>query len=157
MRSLFSLLLILCCSISLNAQVVQSGANINRASDPNLQLAKALKTSGTVTLAVGVPCLAVGVASLLYANLLPNPVSGYTTSMAQAEAQGRTYITTEEYNAKLRSFNSKTHVAEVAGYVMTPAGIALTITGIPLYIAGNKMLKVNLQVSGNGAGVAINF
>jgi len=145
-------------SLSSIVKIEEDSEILNRyMQNQNVAIGKALKTTGTVSLAVGVPTLAGGLAALLYANLLPNPVAGYTTSKLQAQTDGSTYITMDEYNAKVKDFNRKTQAAEIAGYIMTPLGGALTIVGIPLYVTGNKMLKLNVQVSGEGAGVAINF
>lgn len=145
--------------LSLNAQVVAIDTVASRrASCPNQMIGEALKTTGTVSLAVGVPCLAAGVASLMYANFLPNPVANCTTSAQLATAgSGLKLITVEEYNNKVKDFTQKTHAAEMAGYILTPLGGALTIIGIPLYVKGNKMLQLNIQYTGNGAGVAVNF
>lgn len=120
-------------------------------------ITEALKTTGTVSLAVGVPCLAAGMASLMYANFLPNPMDKYTTSKIVAQEGNAIYVTTEEYNNKMANFSKQTHAAEVAGYILTPLGGALTIVGIPLYVKGEKMMQVDLQYTGNGAGVSFKF
>ncbi len=92
-------------------------------------LADALKTSGTVTLSVGVPCLAAGIGCLLYANLLPSATEGFTTSKAAAaESENLTYITVEEYIRKMEGYNGKVQFASTAGYILTPLGGALTLT-----------------------------
>lgn len=157
MRKILSLLLLSGLALSMNAQVVDT-KNDPSASDPNQVIGEALKTTGTVSLAVGVPCLAAGIASLMYANFLPNPVANCTTSSHLATAgSGLELVTVEEYNNKVRVFTNKTHAAEIAGYILTPLGGALTIVGIPLYVKGNKILQMDVQYTGNGAGVAIKF
>ncbi|MCQ2342991.1 MAG: hypothetical protein MJZ75_05845 [Paludibacteraceae bacterium] len=157
-RKLLSLFLLGTLALSMNAQVVAVDSTATqRASDPNQVIGEAMKTTGTVSLAVGVPCLAAGLASLMYANFLPNPVANCTTSSQLATDKGLELISVEEYNNQVRDFSKKTHAAEVAGYILTPLGGALTIVGIPLYVKGNKMLQLDVQYTGNGAGVAVNF
>lgn len=158
-RKLLSFVLLGCLALSMQAQVVAVDSTaIQRASDPNQVIGEAMKTTGTVSLAVGVPCLAAGLASLMYANFLPNPVDNCTTNPQAAIAdKGLELISVEEYNNQVRDFSKKTHAAEVAGYILTPLGGALTIVGIPLYVKGNKMLQINVQYTSNGAGVALNF
>lgn len=116
-----------------------------------------MKTTGTASLAVGVPCLAAGMACLMYANFVPNPMANYTTNQTRANADNRLqYISLDEYRTKAEAFTASTHAAEVAGYILTPMGGALTVVGIPLYIKGNKM-TMSVNYTGNGAGIALNF
>jgi hypothetical protein len=92
------------------------------------------------------------------ANFLPNPMVGYTTSATKANAnKDLQLISVEEYNTKLREYTDLTHALEMTGYILTPMGAALTIVGIPLYVHGKKMLQLDIQYTGNGAGVALNF
>ena len=128
------------------------------AENQNKAIAKALQTSGIITMSVGLPCVVAGVASLLYAELLPNPVSGYTTSETLAkEKPGLNYMSANEYINKLQDYNGKVQAAHSAGYLLTGAGAALTIVGIPLYSYGKHMMTLNVNYTGNGAGLALKF
>lgn len=156
MKRFFSAFLLVCVTLSMNAQQAPS-APACRAADPNQVVGEALKTTGTVSLSVGVPCLAAGMACLMYANFAPNPMDGYTTSQSKAAADSHLqYISLDEYQSKAQKFTSRTHAAEVAGYILMPMGGALTVIGIPLYIRGNQ-LTVQVLYIGNGAGLALNF
>ena len=128
------------------------------ADNQNKQIGKALKTTGTISMAIGVPCVAAGLASVLYANLLPNPTSGYTTSQTLAnQNHGLQYMSAETYIDKLEEYNGKVRAANNAGYIMLGAGSALTIVGIPLYCYGNHLMQLTVNYTGNGAGLSVNF
>lgn len=147
--------MLLAATMTVSAQSVDPYAGAQRAADPNADLAKVLKTTGTVSLSVGVPCLAVGLGCLMYANFLPNPVANWTTSATKATAgSDLRLVSADEYNAAASAFTVKTHAAELAGYVLTPMGGALTVIGIPLYVSG---MKLNVNYTGNGVGLALNF
>ena len=128
------------------------------AENQNKAIGKALKTTGIVSMAVGVPCVAAGIASLLYAELLPNPTSGYTTSQTLAKQDATMeYMNASEYISKLQGYNVKVHAAQNAGYLLSGAGAALTIVGIPLYCYGKHLMTLNVTYTGNGAGISLNF
>lgn len=156
MRKTLILLLLAGMVASISAQTV-APVNQERASNPNQVVGQALQTTGVVSLSVGVPCLAAGMACLMYANFVPNPMEGYTTNQSKADADRHLqYITMEEYKEKAQSFTASTHAAEVAGYILMPMGGALTVVGIPLYVKGHRM-TLNVNYTGNGAGIALNF
>mgnify|MGYP004652768911 FL=1 len=156
MKKFLSALLLVSLAASMNAQTVSSSRS-KRAANPNQVVGEAMKTTGTVSLAVGVPCLAAGMACLMYANFVPNPMANYTTNQTRANADNRLqYISLDEYRTKAEAFTASTHAAEVAGYILTPMGGALTVVGIPLYIKGSKM-TISVNYTGNGAGLALNF
>lgn len=154
MRKILIMLLLAALSASLSAQSV-APVNSDRASNPNQVVGEALKTTGTVSLSVGVPCLAAGMACLMYANFVPNPLAGYTTNPANTDSRLQ-YLSLDDYRSKAEAFTASTHAAEVAGYILMPMGGALTVVGIPLYIKGNK-LTMNVNYTGNGASIAFNF
>ena len=157
MKKLISLLLALALALSLSAQKVQENSS-KWAGDPNVELGKAIKNTGVISISVGVPCVAAGLASLLYANLLSNPTNGYTTSQTLADKNPNLqYMSAEMYISKLEEYNGKVKAANNAGYIMIGAGSALTIVGIPLYCYGNHLLKLTVNYTGNGAGLSINF
>lgn len=156
MKKFLSALLLVCLAASMHAQTVSSSRS-KRAANPNQVVGEAMKTTGTVSLAVGVPCLAAGMACLMYANFVPNPMANYTTNQTRANADNRLqYLSLDEYRSKAEAFTASTHAAEVAGYILMPMGGALTVVGIPLYIKGNK-LTMSVNYTGNGAGLALNF
>ena len=149
MRKLLSLLLVAVLAISMSAQT--------QAADPNVSVGQAIKNTGIISISVGAPCVVAGVASLLYASLLPNPTTGYTTSQSlAAERDDLQYMSASEYIGKLEEYNGKVHAANNAGYLLVGSGAALTIIGIPLYCYGKKM-TLNVNYTGNGAGLALNF
>ena len=57
----------------------------------------------------------------------------------------------------LANYYDKKNAANTAGYILTPMGGALTIIGVPLYLYGKKMMQVNINYTGNGAGVSATF
>lgn len=157
MKKLFSLLLALTVAMSMSAQKAQNKSS-QRAANPNVELGKALKNTGVISMSVGVPCVAAGIASLVYANMLPNPTAGYTTSQSLANQNPNLqYMSVSEYVAKLEDYNGKVHAANNAGYLLTGAGAALTIVGIPLYCYGKHIMTLKVNYTGNGAGLALNF
>jgi len=157
MRKILCLLLAVGMAFSMSAQKV-ANPEPERAADPNVELGKALKNTGVISMSIGVPCVAAGLASLFYAELLPNPTNGYTTSKSLAEqSDALQYITTSEYVGKMEDYNGKVHAARNAGYLLTGAGTALTIVGIPLYCYGKHIMTLNVNYTGNGAGLALNF
>lgn len=156
MKKIFSLLLALTVALSISAQKAQNGSS-KRAANPNVELGKALKNTGVISMSVGIPCVAAGIASLVYANMLPNPTAGYTTSQSLANQNPNLqYMSVDDYVTKLGEYNGKVQAANCAGYLLTGAGAALTIVGIPLYIYG-KQMTLNVNYTGNGAGLALNF
>ena len=157
MRKIVSLLMAIGITMSMSAQIVAQQPS-NQAANPNVELGKALKNTGIISMSVGAPCLAAGLASLLYAELLPNPTGGYTTSQnLAAQDPNLQYMSTNEYIAKLQDYNGKVHAAHNAGYLLTGAGAALTIVGIPLYCYGKRIMTMEVNYTGNGAGLAIKF
>lgn len=156
MKKILSLLLLLAVTISMNAQQVEAQPS-ERAANPNEVVGKSLLKTGAVSIGIGVPCLAVGIGCLAYANMMADPTKGYTTSQAVANQYAdRTYITTEEYVAKLTDYYHTKSIFNTAGYILTPMGASLTIVGIPLYVQGKK-LKLDVNYTGNGAGVRVTF
>lgn len=128
------------------------------ADNQNKAIGEALKTTGIITMSIGSASVAAGLVCLLYANLLPNPTSGYTTSKElAAQSDALQYMSANEYIAKLEDYNGKVRAANTAGYLFTGAGAALTIVGIPLYCYGNHLMKLQVTYTGNGAGLTINF
>ena len=158
MKKGLSLLLAISIAASVSAQKVVAQQSSDRAANPNVELGKALKNTGIVSLSVGVPCVVAGVASLLYAELLPNPTAGYTTSQALADQyKDLEYMSVKEYVSKLETYNGQVRAASNAGYLFTGAGAALTIVGIPLYCYGQRLMTLEFNYTGNGAGVTLNF
>ena len=112
------------------------------ANKPNYLLAKAIKTSGSVALGIGVPCLAAGLLTCIAGNVGPqNLVSNYAGYTAQ------TLVDKEETYAKCIE----------ASYYLFGAGAAMTIVGIPLYVSGKKIMELDINYTGNGAGFTMKF
>ena len=157
MKNIISLLLAIGFAMNLSAQVVQTDS-ISRAANPNEEIGKALKNSGLISMSVGIPCVVAGVATLLYSEFMPNPTAGYTTSQTMAsQYKDLQYMSASEYIAKLEDYNGKKRAASNAGYILTGAGASLTIIGVPLYCYGKHIMTLNVQYTGNGAGLALNF
>lgn len=157
MRKILTLLLAIGFAMSMNAQMAQS-SNAGQPSDPNVEIGKALQTTGAISMSVGIPCVVAGVASLLYAEFLPNPTAGYTTSQSLADQyKDLEYMSARGYIAKLEEYNGKVRAANNAGLILTSTGAALTIIGVPLYCYGKRIMTLNVNYTGNGAGLALNF
>ena len=157
MRKVISLLLALSLALSMSAQKAASHST-KRAANPNVELGKALENTGIISMSVGLPCVVAGVASLIYAEVLPNPTSGFTTSQRLAKQDANLqYMSTSEYISKMEGYNGKVRAASNAGYLLTGAGAALTIIGIPLYCYGKHIMTLKVNYKGNGAGIALNF
>jgi Ca2+/Na+ antiporter len=102
-----------------------------RAANPNLVIGNALKKTGGVCMGIGIPSAIVGAILVGVGN------SG----------------TDSKDVSKLKT---KANCA-AAGYVLLPMGAALTIVGIPLNVHGKRIAEMNINYTGNGAGVSVNF
>ena len=98
--------------------------------DPNNVIGKAFKSTGYVALGIGIPCAIGGVALLIAGT------SGKVSDVNQAYA--------------------KANMA-TAGAILLPVGASLTIVSIPLHIHGKKIMNMNFNYTGDGAGVALQF
>ena len=107
-----------------------------RAANPNLVIGNALKKTGGVCMGIGIPSAIVGAILVGVGN------SGVDTS-------GKA----DEVAAKAKT---KSNCA-AAGYVLLPMGAALTIVGIPLNVHGKRIAEMNINYTGNGAGLSFNF
>ena len=102
-----------------------------RAANPNLVIGNALKKTGGVCMGIGIPSAIVGAILVGVGN------SGGDIKDAE----------------KLKT---KANCA-AAGYVLLPMGAALTIVGIPLNVHGKRIAEMNINYTGNGAGLSFNF
>ncbi len=114
-----------------HAQIVSE-----RAANPNLVIGNALKKTGGVCMGIGIPSAIVGAILVGVGN------SGVDTSGKAEEVAART--------------KTKASCA-AAGYVLLPMGAALTIVGIPLNVHGKRIAEMNINYTGNGAGLSFNF
>ena len=114
-----------------HAQIVSE-----RAANPNLVIGNALKKTGSVCLGVGIPSLLVGTILVAY---------GTTGTVDLPKT-----VEDAEKNA------TKGKCA-TAGCVLLPMGAALTIVGIPLNVHGKRIAEMNINYTGNGAGLSFNF
>ena len=98
-------------------------------SNPNYVVGKALKSTGTTCFGVGIPCM-----------------------LAGAIMWGVGINKSQDYT----NFNSGIKITS-AGMYLTAFGSALTVVGIPLCIHGKKIMEIDINYTGNGAGVALQF
>jgi hypothetical protein len=117
-----------------NKAIVQSDFSEYSFNDPNYVIGEALKNTGSISMAVGIPCLATG--TILIA-------LGYSDVRI-----GRGGVA-EQLVLKSR--------LAIAGDILFPIGASLTIIGIPLHVHGKRMLELNFNYTGNGVGVAMEF
>lgn len=108
-------------------------------SNPNLVIGKALKSTGSTAIGVGVPCLVAG--AVMWHFGLKNTVGD---------------ITSDPMNFTVDKAMSATRLAS-AGIFLAAIGGTLTVVGIPLHIHGKKIMTMNVNYTGNGAGVALQF
>ena len=66
-------------------------------------------------------------------------------------------MSARDYIAKLEEYNGKVRTANNAGIILTSTGAALKIIGVPLYCYGKRIMTLNVNYTGNGAGLALNF
>lgn len=107
-----------------------------RAANPNLVIGNALKKTGNVCMGIGIPSALVGAILVGVGN------SGVDTSGKAEDVAARA--------------KTKANCA-AAGYVLLPMGAALTIVGIPLNVHGKRIAEMNINYTGNGAGLSFNF
>lgn len=107
--------------------------NETKRRDPNFVLGNAFKQSGAVSLGIGVPCLAAGVALI---------TAGHTMRVSKY--------------GLINDVSTKSQLLE-AGYILFPIGASLTIIGIPLHIHGKKIIDMNFNYTGNGIGISMEF
>lgn len=104
------------------------------AANPNEVIGKALQSTGTICMSVGIPSLVTGAVLL---------------GVGGIKVDG----TSEEDLNKAVSYSR----CAAAGYVLLPMGASLTIVGIPLYARGKRIAELKFNYTGNGAGIAMNF
>ena len=110
--------------------------NTLAAANPNEVVAKAFKSTGGVCLGIGVPSLLVGTILVAY---------------------GNTGLIAMPKNVEEAEKNATKARCSAAGYVFLPMGAALTIVGIPLRVHGKRIGELNINYTGNGAGMSYNF
>lgn len=124
-----------------------------RMGNPNYAIGKAMKVAGGVSLGVGVPAFALGTILVAVGQSDLNKLKKQTITINE-NTKLETIINTlvKRQNQEIEDRNMVT-----AGLVLMPFGGALTIVGIPLYVRGKNIMSLSLQVSENGAGVAVKF
>lgn len=104
---------------------------------PNVVIGNALKKTGGV-------CMGIGISSAIVGAILV----GVGNSGTDVSGKSTTEI--------LQIAKTKANRA-AAGYVLLPMGAALTIVGIPLNVHGKRIAEMNINYTGNGAGISMNF
>ena len=133
MKKIVLFLAVVCVAISTQAQYV-APVQLDKASNPQQVIGEAIAKTGVVSLSTGVPCLAIGMASLMCANFIPNPMTQYTTSAIKADA----YFV-----------NDETHVMQVPcvdelkdmGH-----GVNLTRKGVS-GVTQNQLFEFNMRIN----------
>ena len=108
--------------------------------DPNLMIGKALKSTGSVAIGIGVPCAVAGAILLLEA--------GKSAEKALHD--------TSNVSSILKKVKKSSDL-QLAGCILIPIAASLTIVGVPLYVHGKKIMNMNFNYTGNGVGVAMQF
>ena len=114
--------------------------------NPNVAIGRAIKNAGTVSMTIGIPCLAAGVATCI-AGHIKNNTTIDTTDPTKAAEDAKAIADKEESKGKMKE----------ASYYLLSTGSALTIVGIPLHICGKRIMELNVNYTGNGAGLALKF
>jgi len=140
-----------------------------RMGDPNYAVGKAMKSIGNTSLIIGVPTLAIGTILLSYgiskqkklvkeAVAVPiKPVESLYPSKSKYEEALEQYSQQlAKYNQYVDNYNVATNCA-VAGEIMFPVGASMTLIAIPLCIKGKQLMNLNINYTGTGAGVAVEF
>ena len=135
-------------SMPSNKNSTNSHTYTGRPSDPNYVIGRALKSTGSVALGLGIPCLLAGTILTAVGH------SGFTVDLDDG------YLTDKEALDKLEEIGNKAtnrSNMQIAGHILLPVGASLTIIGIPLQVHGRKLMDINLNYTGNGVGVAMEF
>jgi len=113
----------------------QLGKNHLLAADPNEVIGRALKSTGATAIGFGIPSLVAG---------------AILVGIGNADPQGNTV-------SKIASDQEMRSRCNTAGCVLLATGAALTIVGIPLYVHGKRIADFNVNYTGTGAGVSVEF
>ena len=156
---------ILICSMSIMAQIQVDFKNLPNTSKtttaapnmksydpiythPNYVIGEALKNTGTISIAAGIPCLLAGTILLAVGSHVPEVDFG------------NGYLSDKENLDKLEAASKNAEAKgkmQLAGCILLPVGASLTIVGIPLYAHGKKIMNMNFNYTGNGVGLAMEF
>ena len=156
---------ILICSMSIMAQIQVDFKNLPNTSKtttaapnmksydpiythPNYVIGEALKNTGTISIASGIPCLLAGTILLAVGSHVPEVDFG------------NGYLSDKEKLDKLEAASKDAEAKgkmQLAGCILLPIGASLTIIGIPLYVHGKRIMDLNFNYTGNGVGVSMEF
>ena len=156
---------ILICSMSIMAQIQVDFKNLPNTSKtttaapnmnsydpiythPNYVIGEALKNTGTISIAAGIPCLLAGTILLAVGSHVPEVDFG------------NGYLSDKEKLDKLEAASKDAEAKgkmQLAGCILFPIGASLTIIGIPLYVHGKRIMDLNFNYTGNGVGVSMEF
>ena len=117
----------------------QSTIYTSKPGDPNYMIGKALKSTGSVAIGIGVPCAVAGAILL-----------------AAGKSAEKSLYNPDNVSLNLKDIKSSSDL-QLAGCILLPLGASLTIVGIPLYAHGKKIMTMNFNYTGNGVGVAMQF
>ena len=96
--------------------------------NPYYMTGEALTCAGNTALSIGIPSLLTGGALVIIGNLKSSNMDLLTQARCAT-----------------------------AGYVLMPFGGALTVVGFPLIIKGKQLMEIDLNYTGNGAGMTVHF
>ena len=117
----------------------QSTIYTSKPGDPNYMIGKALKSTGSVAIGIGVPCAVAGAILL-----------------AAGKSAEKSLYNPDNVSLNLKDIKSSSDL-QLAGCILLPLGTSLTIVGIPLYAHGKKIMTMNFNYTGNGVGLAMQF
>ena len=117
----------------------QSSIYTSKPGDPNYMIGKALKSTGSVAIGIGVPCAVAGAILL-----------------AAGKSAEKSLYNPDNVSLNLKDIKSSSDL-QLAGCILLPLGASLTIVGIPLYAHGKKIMTMNFNYTGNGVGLAMEF
>lgn len=103
-------------------------SDMMRANNPNYAVGQAMRSVAKGSLLIGIPSLISGTILIAYG------YAGRTSSISEMDTKSK---------------------CATAGCVLMPLGGALTIVGIPLSIEGKELMRLNINYTGNGAGLAL--
>lgn len=106
--------------------------DLMKANNPNYAVGQAMRSVAKGSLIVGIPSLIAGTILL-----------GYGEGMLNKKPTSK----------DIKKYSD----CATAGMILFPIGASLTIVGIPLSIEGKELMRLNINYTGNGAGLSLEW